>query len=100
MGDGAFLSYKYVSEKTGKKNPTLALFSNDSQSGKNAVKFQQLSYKGAGYEIVATNNQMPLPPVADYAPYAQAMLTADNGNPPDAVACACSRPIALRCTAS
>jgi ABC-type branched-subunit amino acid transport system substrate-binding protein len=87
MGDGAFLNYKYVSEKTGKKNPTLALFSNDSQSGKNAVKFQQLTYKGAGYKIVATNNQMPLPPVADYAPYAQAMLTADNGKQPDAVAC-------------
>ena len=87
MGNNAFLSYKYVSEKTGHKNPTLAMFSNDTQSGKNSVKFQQISYKGAGYKIVATNNQMPIPPVSDYTPYAQAMLTADNGKQPDAVAC-------------
>ena len=87
MGDNGFLSYKYVSEKTGHKNPTLAMFSNDTQSGKNAVKFQQVAYKGAGYKIVATNNQMPIPPVADYTPYAQAMLTADNGKAPDAIVC-------------
>ena len=87
MGDNGFQSIKYVSEKTGHKNPTLAIFANDTQSGKNAVKFQQIAYKGAGYKIVATNNQMPIPPVADYTPYAQAMITADNGKAPDAILC-------------
>ena len=87
MGDNGFLSYKYVSQKTGHKNPTLAIFSNDTQSGKNSVKFQQIAYTGAGYKVVATNNQMPIPPVADYTPYAQAMLTADAGKAPDAILC-------------
>lgn len=87
MGDNGFLSYKYVRQQTGHKHPTLAVFSNDSESGKNSVKFQSIAYKGAGYKIVAKNNQMPLPPVADYSPYAQAMLTANNGNPPDAILC-------------
>ena len=36
-------SYKYVSKETGKKNPTLLLFSNDSKSGKRAVKFQSVA---------------------------------------------------------
>jgi len=87
MGDNGFKSIQYVSEKSGHKNPTLAIFSNDTESGKNSVKYQQIAYKGAGYKIVATNNQMPIPPVADYTPYANAMLTADNGNPPDAILC-------------
>jgi ABC-type branched-subunit amino acid transport system substrate-binding protein len=87
MGDNGFQSIKYVSQKTGHKNPTLAIFSNDTQSGKNSVKFQQVAYAGAGYKIVATNNQMPIPPVSDYTPYANAMLTADNGKAPDAILC-------------
>jgi ABC-type branched-subunit amino acid transport system substrate-binding protein len=87
MGDNGFLAYKYISQKTGNKAPTLAMFSNDTQSGKNAVKFQQIAYQGAGFNIVATNNQMPIPPVADYTPYAQAMLTANKGKAPDAIVC-------------
>ena len=87
MGDNGFQSIKYVSQKTGHKNPTLAIFSNDTEAGKNSVKFQQIAYSGAGYKIVATNNQMPIPPVADYTPYANAMLTADNGKAPDAILC-------------
>jgi len=87
MGDGGFAIYKYVSEKTGHKSPTLAMFSNDTQSGKNSVKYQQVTYKGAGFKIVATNNQMPIPPISDYTPYAQKMLTADNGKAPDAILC-------------
>jgi len=87
MGDNGFQSVKYVAEKSGHKNPTMAIFSNDTQSGKNAVKFQQVAYQGAGYKIVATNNQMPIPPVADYTPYANAMLTADGGKAPDAILC-------------
>jgi len=87
MGDNGFQSVKYVAQKTGHKNPTLAIFSNDTEAGKNSVKFQQIAYQGAGYKIVATNNQMPIPPVADYTPYANAMLTADNGKAPDAILC-------------
>jgi len=87
MPDGGKNPYTYVSQKTGKKHPTLAIFSNDTQSGQNSTKYQQIDYKGVGFKIVAVNNQMPAPPVSDYTPYAQAMLTADNGKAPDAILC-------------
>jgi len=79
--------YTYVSKTTGKKNPTLALFSNDTDSGKNSVKFQSIAYQKAGFDVVAKQNQMPAPPVSDYTPYAQALLTADNGKAPDSIVC-------------
>src|SRR5581483_11395952 len=88
MPDGARNDYTYVSKKTGKKHPTAAIFSNDTDSGRSATKFQSIVWKGAGFKVVATNNQMPIPPIADYTPYAQAMLTADNGKPPDVIFCA------------
>jgi len=46
-----------------------------------------VSYTKAGFKVVGTDNTMPLPPVPDYTPYAQKALTADNGNPPDALIC-------------
>ena len=54
------------------------------------MKFGTKSYKNAGFKVVATNNQMPVPPISDYTPYAQAMLTADNGKAPDADRVRCS----------
>jgi ABC-type branched-subunit amino acid transport system substrate-binding protein len=87
IGDLFSNTYKYVAQKTGKKDPTIALFSNDTQSGKNSTKFGTIAATGAGYKVVATNNQMPAPPVSDYSPYAQQMLTADNGKAPDAMLC-------------
>ena len=41
-----------MSQKTGKKHPTVAIFSNDTDSGKSATKFQSISYKGAGCDVV------------------------------------------------
>jgi ABC-type branched-subunit amino acid transport system substrate-binding protein len=87
MGDNGFLSYKYVKEKTGKAHPTLAVFGNESQSGKNAVKYQSIAYKGAGYDVVAQLTRMPLPPVPDFTPYVQDILTSNDGSPPDVVLC-------------
>jgi ABC-type branched-subunit amino acid transport system substrate-binding protein len=87
MGDNGFLSYKYVKEKTGKEHPTLTVFGNESQSGKNAVKFQSIAYKGAGYDVVAQLTRMPLPPVPDFTPYVQDILTSNDGGAPDVVLC-------------
>jgi hypothetical protein len=68
MPDAGKNPYAYLSQKTGKKNPTVALFSNDTESGKNSTKFQKISYTGVGFKVVATNNQMPIPPTSDYTP--------------------------------
>jgi len=85
--DSGKSSYEYVSKKTGKKTPTIALLSNDTNSGKTAVKFRSLAFEGAGFKVVGTNNDMPASAVADYTPYAPAMLTADGANAPDAILC-------------
>jgi ABC-type branched-subunit amino acid transport system substrate-binding protein len=87
MGDNGFLSYKYAKEKTGKDHPTLAVFGNESQSGKNAVKYQSIAYKGAGYDVVAQLTRMPLPPVPDFTPYVQDIVTSNDGKAPDVVLC-------------
>ena len=83
-------SYKYVSKETGKKHPTLLMFTTDSTSGKRAVKFQSVAMEGAGYDVIGTNSQLPSTPVGDYSPYVQAYMTSDNGKPPDAMACVAS----------
>ncbi|MFN8027780.1 MAG: ABC transporter substrate-binding protein [Acidimicrobiia bacterium] len=79
--------YDFVSKQTGKKNPTVFLVGNDSESSKISIKNQSLSATKAGFKLVGTDNTMPLPPVPDYTPYVQKALTSDNGNPPDEINC-------------
>ena len=86
MGDGGRAAYSFVSQKTGKKHPTLAIFSNDQPSGKLSVSTQSVAYQGAGFDVVAKQNKMPFP-VDDFTPYVQALLTSDNGKAPDAIVC-------------
>jgi ABC-type branched-subunit amino acid transport system substrate-binding protein len=87
MPDNGVASYKYVSQKTGKKKPTLTIFGTDLQAGKDSVKYQSISYAGAGYDVVAKSNTLPPPPVSDYTPYVQEYMTSDNGKAPDAILC-------------
>jgi ABC-type branched-subunit amino acid transport system substrate-binding protein len=87
MPDNGVASYKYVSKTTGKKKPTLLIFGTDLQAGKDSVKYQSISYAGAGYDVVAKSNTLPPPPVSDYTPYVQEYMTADNGKPTDAILC-------------
>ncbi|MFN8028246.1 MAG: ABC transporter substrate-binding protein [Acidimicrobiia bacterium] len=87
VGDSARAIYQYAKEKTGKSKPTVALIGNDTTSSKNAAKFSQISWTGAGFDIVGNFTNMPIPPIADYTPYAQQALTADNGKAPDVIGC-------------
>ena len=81
-------AYTYVTQKTGKKNPTVVIFGGDSTSGKTATKLSAVAYQGAGFKIADVQNKVPQPPVTDYTPYVQAILTGDNGKAPDAALCA------------
>ncbi len=87
MPDNGKPSYTYVSQTTGKKHPTLLIFGDDLQAGKDAAKYQATSYKGAGYDVVSVNTELPPPPVSDYTPYVQKYLTSNNGKAPDAILC-------------
>jgi branched-chain amino acid transport system substrate-binding protein len=79
--------YRYASDKTSKKHPTLVLFSGDTQSGKNAARFQASAAQGAGFKVVSAKGELPAV-TSDYTPYVQQWLRADDGKPPDVVACA------------
>ena len=71
MPDAGAQLYTYVKQKTGKDHPTLAMFSNSTQSGKTSVSTQSVAYAGAGFDVVMKSGLLPLPPIADYTPYSQ-----------------------------
>ena len=87
MPDAGAQLYTYVKQVTGKDHPTLAMFSNSTQSGKNSVSTQAVAYQGAGFNVVMKSGLLPLPPISDYTPYVQQVMTADSGKAPDAVVC-------------
>jgi len=69
----------------GVKNPTAALIGTDSTSGKVSVAGSASGAEGAGFKVVYAKGAFPAPPtvVGDYSPYATAIMTSNNGNPPD-----------------
>jgi len=79
--------YGYLSKKIGKDHPTVASFSNDNTSGHASTKFSTFSLEGAGFKVVYAKGSVPLPPVSDYTPYVQQLMTADGGKEPDAIVC-------------
>jgi hypothetical protein len=86
MPDSYKQVYEYVSEKTGEKHPSIVLFSNDNQSGKNSTKFGASGAQGAGFKVVYAKGAVPMV-VSDYSPYIQTWMTADNGKQPDEIHC-------------
>jgi ABC-type branched-subunit amino acid transport system substrate-binding protein len=86
-GTGADQLYKYVSQKTGKQHPTVALYSTDTEAGRDSTGFQASAYAGAGFKVVYSKGTIPATSVTDYTPYVQALMTSDSGKPPDAMVC-------------
>lgn len=82
-------NYAYVAEKTGKTHPSIAMIASDSQSGKDAAKYQATSMEGAGFKVVYTKGTVPAE-ASDYTPYIQDLMHADSGHQPDAISCALS----------
>lgn len=87
MPDSGGQLYKYVSGQAGTDEPTLAMFSNETDSGKNAVATQASGYAGAGFDIVYAKGLLPPPPIGDVTPYVQELLSSNDGGPPDAIVC-------------
>lgn len=86
LPDGFGQIYKYVNQKSGNAHPTMVLFSNDNQSGKNSVKFDASEAQGAGFNVVYAKGSVPIT-TSDYTPYVQQWLTAAGGKAPDIIAC-------------
>jgi len=87
MPDAGSVQYEYVKEKTGNDSPTAAVFGNDTESGRNAAKFNAVAWGENGFDIVLDEGIVAPPPVADYTPYVQQLLTSDNGSAPDVIVC-------------
>ena len=79
-------NYKYISKKTGKKHPTIVLFSNDNESGKSSVRSAATSAAGAGFKVLSAKPNVPMT-TTDYSPYVSDWLTANNGKQPDSISC-------------
>jgi ABC-type branched-subunit amino acid transport system substrate-binding protein len=80
--------YSYASSKLGNEHPTIAVLANDTETGKNSNRLYQTASKGVGFDVVYSKATVPPPPVGDFSPYVQELLTADNGKAPDVVRCA------------
>jgi branched-chain amino acid transport system substrate-binding protein len=78
--------YKYVSVKTGKKTPTVAIFGGDTQSAKTAVTQEASAAQGAGFKVVFAKGDLPNV-TSDYSPYIQQWITSNEGKPPNAISC-------------
>jgi len=76
---------KYVSQQTGKAHPTMVIFSNDNQSGKD-VRFQASAAEGEGFNVLYAKGSVPIV-TSDYTPYVQTWMTADGGKAPDVISC-------------
>ena len=85
--DFASQVYKYVTQKLGKKSPTVAMVALDTDAGKVTVHQNEVAYKGSGFDVVSAEGSIPPPPVGDYSPYVAQLMTSDNGHAPDVVTC-------------
>jgi ABC-type branched-subunit amino acid transport system substrate-binding protein len=72
-------------ESKGQSNLTMAQIGTDSQPAKTGIELSASSAQGAGFKVVYAKGTIPAPPavVGDYSPYVQAVMTSNNGNPPD-----------------
>ncbi len=73
--------------KKGITQPTIGLIGTDSNSGKQSIQNAASTYTGAGWKVVYAKGAVPAPPavVGDWSPYAQALLTSNNGKAPDVI---------------
>jgi ABC-type branched-subunit amino acid transport system substrate-binding protein len=85
--DFAAQVYPYVSQKLGKKSPTVAMVALNTDAGKVTVQQNEIAYKARGFDVVSAKASIPPPPVGDYSPYVAQIMTADNGHAPDVVTC-------------
>ena len=67
------------------KGHTVALITGDVDSGRTAMLQFASVWRAGGAKVVLTDSSIPAPPavVGDFTPYAEQILTANGGQPPD-----------------
>lgn len=83
-GDVAAIEQKLFPDHTA-QGKTIALMSEDNNSAEVALNGFGPNWAQHGAKVVLTDHSMPSPPavVGDYTPYAQKVMTANNGKPAD-----------------
>jgi len=79
--------YDYASKELGTPHPTIALFNTDTASGHKSSDNALITLKGDGFDTLPALPIIPPPPVTDYTPFVQRILTSDHGHAPQVVAC-------------
>ena len=81
--------YTYVTKQTGKKHPTVALINSDGANYRATMSQNKIAYAGDGFDVVFAKSVIPPPPatVSDYSPYANMLMTSNNGGQPDVITC-------------
>jgi ABC-type branched-subunit amino acid transport system substrate-binding protein len=79
--------HEFATKKLGKTKVTEALIANDTDTGKTTTEANRIAAEGRGFDVVYAKASVPPPPVGDYSPYVQDLMTANNGQPPDVVRC-------------
>jgi len=69
----------------GTKGKTVAIISSDNEAGAASLPSSAAGLKAAGFDVVYAKPALPAGAVTDYTPYADALMTANNGSPPDAI---------------
>jgi ABC-type branched-subunit amino acid transport system substrate-binding protein len=69
------------------RGKTAAVISEDNDSGRAGVKVISASAKAGGFKVVYAKNAVPPAPatVSDYTPFANEIMSSNNGGPPDVV---------------
>ncbi len=71
--------------KKGKKNPTVAIVSDDVGSNATGSKLIDGAFRKLGAKVVYDKADVPSTGNVNYAPYVQAVMTSNDGKAPDAV---------------
>jgi ABC-type branched-subunit amino acid transport system substrate-binding protein len=71
----------------GNTDQTVAIITDDNDSGRGGVRLIQGSMEDAGFDVVYAEAAIPPPPttVGDYTPFVNDLLTSDAGGPPDII---------------
>jgi len=78
---------KQLEPKGGAKGKSAAVISENNDSGKSGIEVIAATAEAVGMDVVYKEASMPAAPatVTDYSPFVQALMTADDGDPPDVI---------------
>jgi len=88
--------FKAHGSPNGAKGKTAAVISEDNATGKTGAVVIEAQVKKAGFKAVYVQSTLPTTPPGDYSPFINAMLTSNNGKPPDAIFLTTSVPNTLQ----